>query len=190
MIFINNLFWDQIRSKTVTLRYKGHLNLFEAGRQYILAIDWPSNIKTTFGDFYISPTHPTSLAKKHGKTKFEVISSSEDVRMTQINNFLDKRTKLLDQNFVIDMYNDKVEATSKIISNIRIKVESMSSETILHRLVQISGTDSKVDAIIKNHKLEIYFKTNPYEKDWLKSINSFRLILIEDGRDVPKGNFF
>ena len=189
MIFAYNIFWDQIRSKTVTLRVKGHLNLFEAGRQYILAIDWPSNIKPTFGDFYISPTHPTSLAKKHGKTKFEAFSS-EDVRMKQIDDFLDKRTKLLDNNFVIDMNNDKLEATSKIISNIRTKVESKSSETILHRLVQISGTDSKVDAIIKNHKIEIYFKTNPYEKDWLKSINSFRLILIEDGRDVPKGNFF
>ena len=75
-----------------------------------MGIDWPSNIKTTFGDFYISPTHPTSLAKKHGKTKFEVFSS-EDVRMKQINNFLDKRTKLLDNNFVIDMNNHKLEAT-------------------------------------------------------------------------------
>ena len=62
--------------------------------------------------------------------------SSEDVRMKQINNFLDKRTKLLDNNFVIDMNNHKLEATSKIISNIRIKVESMSSKTILHRLVR------------------------------------------------------
>ena len=45
--------------------HEGHLNLFVAARQHILKLPWPSNITISIENIYISPTHPTSLAKKY-----------------------------------------------------------------------------------------------------------------------------
>ena len=118
--------------------HEGHLNLFQAARQHILKLPWPSNIKISIEDIYISPTHPTSLAKKYGMENLDLHSHS---RCDQINKFLEENhSKLLEfKKINIMSSNVKMESSQKIVSDLRKNVEANSSDDgqILHRLVQV-----------------------------------------------------
>ena len=66
-------------------------------------------------------------------------------RFEQISTFLAHRTELLQDDFQIlmtyylDAKNTTIEPTSKIMSNLKIKIEASSTENVKHRLIQISG---------------------------------------------------
>ena len=64
-------------------------------------------------------------------------------RIEQISEFLANRTDLIDNDFEIflNKFGDetKVEPTSKIMSDLKIKVEELSTGTVKHKLIQISG---------------------------------------------------
>ena len=58
--------------------HKGHLNLFKAGKIYISKLKWSPNIKITVGNMYISPTHISSLRRKHEIDNHEAEDSREE----------------------------------------------------------------------------------------------------------------
>ena len=64
-------------------------------------------------------------------------------RIEQISEFLANRTDLINDNFEILLNNGgdetKVEPTSKIMSDLKIKVEELSTDIVKHKLIQISG---------------------------------------------------
>ena len=66
-------------------------------------------------------------------------------RIEQIFEFLANRTDLINDDFEIFMNNNgcgaetKVEPTSKIMSDLKMKVEELSTDTVKHKLIQISG---------------------------------------------------
>ena len=64
-------------------------------------------------------------------------------RIEQISEFLANRRDLINDNFEILLNNGgdetKVEPTSKIMSDLKIKVEELSTDIVKHKLIQISG---------------------------------------------------
>ena len=64
-------------------------------------------------------------------------------RIEQISEFLANRTDLINDDFEILLNNGgdetKVEPTSKIMSDLKIKVEELSTDIVKHKLIQISG---------------------------------------------------
>ena len=64
-------------------------------------------------------------------------------RIEQISEFLANRRDLINDNFEILLNNGgdetKVEPTSKIMSDLKIKVEEFSTDIVKHKLIQISG---------------------------------------------------
>ena len=63
--------------------------------------------------------------------------------MSKFSEYLANRTDLINDNFEILLNNGddetKVEPTSKIMSDLKIKVEELSTGTVKHKLIQISG---------------------------------------------------
>ena len=64
-------------------------------------------------------------------------------RIEQISEFLANRTDLIDSDFEIFLkkFGDetKVEPTSKIMSDLKMKVEELSTDSVKHKLIQICG---------------------------------------------------
>ena len=64
-------------------------------------------------------------------------------RIEQISDFLANRTDLINDDFEILLNNGgdetKVEPTSKIMSELKMKVEGLSTNSVKHKLIQISG---------------------------------------------------
>ena len=65
-------------------------------------------------------------------------------RIEQISEFLANRTDLSNDDFEILLNSDgggetKVEPTSKIMSDLKIKVEGLSTDIVKHKLIQICG---------------------------------------------------
>ena len=167
--------------------HKGHLTLFKAGKIYISNLKWSPNIKITVGNMYISPTHISSLRRKleieyHG---------NEDSREEQIKEFLVNRDVLLDDNIEIFNPDEDTITTSKVITNLKAKVEAFSNGEIIHSLVQLSGVDSKaVQAVVKS-LLNSKFKLpneNMNDKDLRKAIKHLKFIIVQDGRETPSEN--
>ena len=64
-------------------------------------------------------------------------------RIEQISELIANRTDLIDNDFeiLVKKFGDetKVEPTSKIMSDLKIKVEELSTDIVKHKLIQISG---------------------------------------------------
>ena len=64
-------------------------------------------------------------------------------RIEQISEFLENRKDLINDDFEIILNNggdeSKVEPTSKIMSDLKMKVEGLSTSSVKHKLIQISG---------------------------------------------------
>ena len=64
-------------------------------------------------------------------------------RIEQISEFLANRTDLINDNFEILLNNGgdetKVEPTSKVMSDLKMKVEGLNTDNVRHKLIQISG---------------------------------------------------
>ena len=64
-------------------------------------------------------------------------------RIEQISEFLANRKDLINGDFEILLNNcgeeTKVEPTSKIMSDLKMKVEELSTDIVKHKLIQISG---------------------------------------------------
>ena len=64
-------------------------------------------------------------------------------RIEQISEFIANRTDLINNDFEIFVkkFGDetKVEPTSKVMSDLKMKVEGLNTENVRHKLIQISG---------------------------------------------------
>ena len=74
---------------------------------------------------------------------FYLIYTVDTGRIEQISDFLANRKDLINDDFEILLNNGddetKVEPTSKIMSDLKIKVEELSTNSVKHKLIQISG---------------------------------------------------
>ena len=64
-------------------------------------------------------------------------------RIEQISEFIANRTDLINNDFEIFVkkFGDetKVEPTSKVMSDLKMKVEGLNTDNVRHKLIQISG---------------------------------------------------
>ena len=166
--------------------HDGHLNLIEAGRNYVLNLPNCPNIDVSVVKVYLLPTHPRCLAKKHN-----LIDSNfwNHHRYHQMKEFIDKRKVYTDVETTILRNEDKLLPMAKIISNLQSGVESMSSDGVIHKLIQVSGVDSRVQSIIKScQKGNCHMIPKNSFKEGFTAFIDLNLVLVIDGRGVPDDN--
>ena len=166
--------------------HDGHLNLIEASRNYVLNLPHCPNIDVSVVNVYFLPTHPTSLAKKHNLNDPNFWNHHRNHQMKE---FIDKRKVYTDVETTILRNEDKLLPMAKIISNLQSDVESMSSDRVIHKLIQVSGVDSRVQSIIKSCQKENFhiIAKNIYKEGFTAFID-LNLVLVIDGRGVPDEN--
>jgi len=119
-------------------------------------------------------------------------------RIEQISDFLAKRRDLIDNDFAIFLKKfadeTKVEPTSKIMSDLKMKVEELSTDIVKHKLIQISGTESKaVQPLLKKEskkgqKLDMKLENIENEEAFINLLYDLEFILVKDGREIPPEN--
>ena len=166
--------------------HDGHLNLLEASRKYILSRPEFTNINVSVDKVNILPTHPKSLARKH---KLKNIDYWQHHRNRQMAEFVDKRKVFRDIETIIIRNDEEILPMAKIISNLKSKCDLMTSNDVIHKLIQISGVDSRVQSIIRScQKVDI---SNSHKNTWLDrfpTLHNWNLVLVIDGRGVPDEN--
>ena len=155
--------------------HRGHTNLFLAAKQYISGLEWSSDTKISFDKFYLSPISTRSLSRKHNNCMIDEEEVIENLHQTAQE--LDGGSR---QIVVLPHYHLHAVPSSKIISIlVRSQYENSKQSGVIHKLVQISGVDSMVKAIVKsNNRID---KRHPLLRD-------LDLILVVDSRGVPDDN--
>ena len=166
--------------------HDGHLNLIEAGRNCVLNLPHCPNIDVSVIKVYFLPTHPRSLAKKHNLIDSNFWSHHRNHQMKE---FIDKRNVYTDVETTILRNEDKLLPMAKIITNLQSDVESMSNDRVIHKLIQVSGVDSRVQSIIKscqNGSCHVIPKN--ICKEGFTEFIDVNLVLVIDGRGIPDEN--
>ena len=166
--------------------HKGHANLFQIAKQYISGLPWPENVNVSFGSFYLSPMSTKSLARKHGcvidhQDVVERLNSSvQDLKIAEL--------------VILPHRNLHGVPSTDIISELRKQVEGAGSNESVDKLVQISGVDSKVQAIVRDHfncpnsKSRKKQNKKKGSNNCPQMLGDLRLVLVVDGRGVPLEN--
>ena len=103
--------------------------------------------------------------------------------------FIDKRNVYTDVETTILRNEDKLLPMAKIITNLQSDVESMSNDRVIHKLIQVSGVDSRVQSIIKscqNGSCHVIPKN--ISKEGFTEFIDVNLVLVIDGRGIPDEN--
>lgn len=166
--------------------HRGHINLLKASKEYILSsrnVASFSNISV--GSGFLCPSHNSSLIKKLvGQDQDDQFQQVLETRQSQMQQFLVQSEEEASISW-IRIHPDLLKSERNIgfaqtVANLRDKLEAQSDENNIHKLVQVSGTDSKVQAIVRCHQ-----KSN-VNKD--SDLDGLGLILVQDGRPVPEEN--
>ena len=169
--------------------HDGHLQLIDNGRKYILdGLPWSSEDHVAVVHIYFLPTHPKSLMKKD-------IDIDNDIdfwhhhRNRQMMKLINNRNLFQNTPTSIIHNRNDFQPMAKRIESLRTNIESKSDENVVHKLIQVSGVDSRVQSIVKSSRksLENIPQIHNSNKN-CEILNSLNLILVIDSRGVPKEN--
>ena len=169
--------------------HDGHLQLVDNGRKYVLdVLPWSSEVHVAVVHIYFLTTHPKFLMKKDINIDSE-IDFWHHHRNRQMIKHINNRN-LFQNTPTSILHNEKdFQPMAKRIESLRSIVESKSDENVVHKLIQVSGVDSRVQSIIKSSRksIENLPQIHNSNKDY-EILNSLNLVLVIDSRGVPKEN--